>query len=432
MGIEVSQKCWVVAVEMGYGHQRAAFALQSLAKEKRIIDAGQYSGIPESDRRIWHESRLLYETISQFKDVPVLGGLVFSVFDKFQEIKDFYPKNQGIEPPTLQLKQIYGFIEKRNLGKHLIKQLNREPLPLIATFPAVAFMAEYWGYQGTIWLVVTDTDISRAWAPLNPAKTRIRYCVPTVTAAQRLQQYGILKHNIFFTGFPLPDQLTLHAKEDVAKRLRVLDPEQRYLKLYADLVKRYVGEIPVKPKKIPPVSLTFAVGGAGAQQEIGKHIMRSLAPLLLQGKVRLNLIAGTHQNIANDFTRAAKEFRLSKLFNENLCIIFAKTKPEYFKLFNQTMRKTDILWTKPSELVFYCALGIPLILSPPLGSQEIENRKWLLSVGAGIDEIDSKLTRQWILDFLLSGNLAEAAMQGFVEVEREGVGNIAKFITNQQ
>ena len=37
-----------------------------------------------------------------------------------------------------------------------------------------------------------------------------------------------------------------------------------------------------------------------------------------------------------------------------------------------------MLWTKPSEMTFYAALGIPLILAPPLGAHERYNRRWAL------------------------------------------------------
>ena len=425
-----NHKAWVVSVEMGYGHQRAAFALQKIAKGQKVLNAGLYPGIPESDKKIWHELRLLYETISRFKNVPVLGDLVFSIFDKFQEIKEFYPKNQAIDHPTLQLKQMYGLIEKRNWGKHLIEKLNKSSLPLVATFPAIAFMAEYFGFKEEILLVVCDADVSRAWAPLNPSKSKIRYCVPTVVAGQRLERYGIPKHNIFFTGFPLPDSLTFKAKEDLIKRLRVLDPEGLYLKLYSDVVKRYLGEIPPKPKKNAPLTITFAVGGAGAQEEIGKAILQSLAPMLKEKKVKLNLVAGIRKDVAHFFEVALREQNLLPLLGKQLCIVWGKTLGDYFKKYNAVLRTTDIVWTKPSEMVFYAALGLPLIMSEPMGSQEVENRKWLLSVGAGIDEFDPKLTRHWMQDVLYSGRLAEAAMQGFVEIERGGVANITNIIYN--
>ncbi len=51
------------------------------------------------------------------------------------------------------------------------------------------------------------------------------------------------------------------------------------------------------------------------------------------------------------------------------------------------LRTTDILWTKPSELSFYTALGLPIIMTPPLGSQEEFNRKWLLTIASGTDQL---------------------------------------------
>ena len=96
-----TQKAWVVAVDMGYGHQRAAFALRHLAANSGVITANDYPGIPLSDKAIWEESRGLYEAISRFKKVPVIGDFVFSLLDKFQEIEPFYPKTQGGTPRTL-------------------------------------------------------------------------------------------------------------------------------------------------------------------------------------------------------------------------------------------------------------------------------------------------------------------------------------------
>ncbi len=46
-------------------------------------------------------------------------------------------------------------------------------------------------------------------------------------------------------------------------------------------------------------------------------------------------------------------------------IVWGSTLEEYFAAFTQCMRTTDILWTKPSELSFYCGLGIPIIMAPP-------------------------------------------------------------------
>jgi predicted transcriptional regulator len=93
---------------------------------------------------------------------------------------------------------------------------------------------------------------------------------------------------------------------------------------------------------------------------------------------------------------------------------------EYFRRFNLALRTTDVLWTKPSELSFYTALGLPIVMAPPLGSQERANREWLERLGAGVPQSDPRYADEWLFDLVESGWLAEAAMQGFVEGEQLG------------
>jgi len=75
-------------------------------------------------------------------------------------------------------------------------------------------------------------------------------------------------------------------------------------------------------------------------------------------------------------------------------------------------------------LVFYTALGLPIIIAPPLGSQEKFNKIWLKTVGAGISQEDPRLTAEWLFDWVNSGWLAEAAMSGFLDGRQFGVHNI--------
>jgi hypothetical protein len=422
------KKVWVVAVDMGYGHQRAAFALRRIALKGRAVTANNYPGIPQLDRVIWQETRSVYDFISRFKKIPVLGDLVFSLMDKVQEIKPFYPKDRPLEPPGLQLKTIYGLMEKRDWGRHLIEKLDEHPLSLVATFPVPAFMAEQWGYRGPVYLLVTDSDAARAWVPLFPKESKIRYLAPSELVAERLEQYGVRRENIFKTGFPLPEDLTsangfLTTKEDLRRRLVRLDPTRKYLTAYADVVRRYLGSVPTKSDGVPVI--TFAVGGAGAQQSLGQQIIFHLAPLVKQRKLRLLMMAATHKDAAVKFQESAKEQGLSK---KEVEVVFCKSKEEYFLKFTEVLRATDILWTKPSELSFYAALGIPLLLSPPIGSQEIQNAKWLERLGSAIHQLPTEHADEWIPDFLEQGLFAEAAMQGFVEMERNGAANIAKVV----
>src|SRR4030042_2671539 len=133
-------KARVVSINMGYGHQRTAFALKSLALENKIVNANDYPGMPEVDRAIWERTRKFYEFISAFKKTPLIGNFAFSVFDAFQRIFSFYPK-RDLSEPNFTLKNIYSLL-KGGWGKDLIKNLDRATFPLIFCFFTRVFMAD--------------------------------------------------------------------------------------------------------------------------------------------------------------------------------------------------------------------------------------------------------------------------------------------------
>lgn len=429
-------QAYIVSVDMGYGHQRAAYPLQHLAWKGQIIHVDNYEGIPDSDREIWIRSRKSYEFISRFKKVPVIGTWAFRLFDKFQEIKPFYPK-RDLSRPSIQLWSTMNIIKKKKWGKHFVDMLEQHPLPLVTSFFVPAYMAETFNYSEDIYLIICDTDISRSWAADHPAKSRIKYCAPTKRVVERLREYGVPEENIFFTGFPLPheniDGEGMKAlKHDMAQRLRRLDPKLKYCKKYCDMLQRELGidVVSIEPER--HITITFAVGGAGAQRELGIALVKSLRAKILLGKARVNLVAGTHKFIADYFHRKLGELGLAKEVGRGINVVFQEDKYAYFKEFNHCLRKTDILWTKPSELSFYCALGLPIIMSDPIGSQEYFNRQWLLTIGAGINQQKVRYTDEWLFDWLESGWFAEAAMQGYFEATKMGSHNIEKVLMHHE
>jgi len=428
---KLPHKAWVVTVDMGYGHQRASQPLHKIA-EGGIISANNYRGIPKKDRNIWLHSKDFYEAVSRFKKVPFIGDKVFSLYDKFQAIPHFYPK-RDLSKPNIPLKSFYRLFRKEDWGKHLIEKLSKKPYPIITTFFVTAFMAEYFKYPGEIYCLATDTDISRTWVPLNPKKSKIMYFAPNRRVLQRLKLYGVDEKKIFLTGFPLPEEnigknMTI-LKSDLGRRLINLDPEMFYISQYEKTLKHHLGKAFTK-KKTEPLTITFAVGGAGAQRELGGTIITSLKEKIKEGSINVNLVAGTHLAVNKYFKDTAKEIGLGECLGDSINVIFDKDKNEYFKKFNKVLRKTDILWTKPSELSFYCALGIPIIISSPIGSQEIFNQRWLRTIGAGVKQEDPRYVNEWLPDWLKSGWLAEAAMQGFLEAPKFGTYNIDKIISH--
>ena len=421
----MDQKAWIISVNMGYGHQRTAYPLKGLALEGKIIQANDYPGISKKDRRNWEWARKFYEAVSRFKRVPLVGEFAFFLFDQSHKIFSFYPKRDMSEP-NFQLKQIFLLI-KKGWGKDLIDGLKSQSSklqitpPIISTFFVPTFMAEHFNYPGEIFCVVCDADVSRTWVSFDPKKSRIKYFAPNSRVAERLKLYGVKKENIFLTGYPLPLENTGGEnleilKSDLKYRLLNLDPQKRFFRSYEPLIKEHLGELPRKSDH--PLTIMFAVGGAGAQKEIGTKVIKSLAQEIKDGKIKIILVAGVKEKIKEYFEENSQGL--------NPEIIFSQTIEDYFQKFNQALRKSDILWTKPSELSFYSALGLPVIIAPPIGSQEEFNKRWLLKSGFGLSQENPGHIHQWLFDWLNEGYLAEAAMQGFIEGEKSGTFKIQK------
>ncbi len=316
--------------------------------------------------------------------MPLLGNIVFRAMDMFQRIDDFYPR-RDLSASTLQQKMFFKAV-KKGVGKKLIESLNKEPLPLVTTFFVAAYCAEYYNYQGPIYCIVCDADLSRAWAPINPKESRIIYLAPNDRVNSRLIMYGVAADKIKVTGFPLPaeniGEMEQTLNEDVARRLISLDPLKVFRSKYESLIK--------------------------------------------EGKIKLNLVAGSRNDVNVYFLRNLKELGLEN--SQQVSIVYHPQKMEYFRLFNLCLRETDVLWTKPSELSFYSGLGLPIIISEPVGSQEDFNREWLLSIGAGIDSLNPEHVCEWLLDWRRDGRLARAALNAYLNAPHNGLDNMSKEI----
>ena len=424
------KSAYIVTVDMGYGHQRAVYPLQDIA-EGEIINANHYAGIPKSDVRRWQSSRKIYEIISRMKHIPIIGDWIFDAMDYFQKIEPFYPE-RDLSKTTIQLRTIYKMI-RSGWGHDLINRLNKNPLPFVTSFFTPAYFAEEHGYKGDIYLICCDADVSRAWAPLDPKRSRIKYLVPNRRVKERLEQYGVKKENISITGFPLPKENIGSSlkilKKSLGERIVHLDPKGLYQKKYKNTIKEFIGDSycsDCSPQH--PLTITFAVGGAGAQREIGYEIMKSLSKKIIKNKIKINLVAGVKNDVYLYYQKAIKELGLEHQENKNINIIYAEDKFSYFKNFNEILLKTDILWTKPSELSFYAGLGLPIIMAPIIGSQEAFNRDWLMSIGSGVPQEDPRYTDEWLYDWLDSGWIAQAAMEGFLDAPRNGAYHIAEIV----
>ncbi len=414
-------RAWVVSADMGFGHQRAAHALAHMA-EGGVLTAGSPEVTDPHEIKVWRRLKGSYDFLSRTKDVPVVGGMLFGALDGLLHIPPFYPLRDLSHPSPNNY--IMDRLIRQGLGRSLLAHLKSPRLPMISTFYAPCLAADLLD-DGPVYCVICDADLNRVWVASRAKESRIRYFAPCGRVMRRLRQYGVPDEHIFLTGFTLPRENvggpgmeTL--KADLISRLGRLDPRGRFISVYGSTVRELLGARP-EPAPDARVTVTFAVGGAGAQTEIGLILAQGLKAGILDRRFRLVLMAGTNPLIESVFRHAATRIGLESALGDGVLIVREDSKSSYFDRFNRLMRETDILWTKPSELSFYSALGIPIVMAPPIGAQEGKNQRWLMDKGCALPQYTPRLAQEWLTDMLEEGVFAEKALSGFIKNRKLGV-----------
>jgi hypothetical protein len=424
----LNNKAWVVSADMGYGHQRAVYPLRDIAEEG-IITVGSSEAVSKSEKKLWKRLLNAYEFFSRAKGFPIIGPPLFLMLDTLMHIPSFYPL-RNLSNTTFQVNLLESTIEK-GLCKGMLEKISTKFIPLVTSFYASAIAADKKGFH-KIYCIICDADINRVWVAKQPWESRIEYFAPCGKAAQRLKAYGVPEERIHLTGFPLPQELLGDEnlsvlKRDLAQRLFYLDPKGKFWARHGRNVEYFLGKENCVFRNERKLRITFAVGGAGAQKEIGGMIAKSLKEKIRAGEIKLNLVAGIRTDVYDYFESVKNDIDPD---GDSIRIIYSKSLQEYFDLFNQSLHDSDILWTKPSELSFYCALGLPIIMSPVIGSQEKFNRKWLHEVQAALKQEKPEYTDQWLYDLLNRGALAESAWDGFLKARKLGTYKIKQVLKN--
>jgi len=419
-------KVWIVSADMGYGHQRAVYPLRDIA-EGGIITVGSSEAVSKAEQKLWKRLLNAYEFFSRAKGIPVIGPPFFSMLDSLMRIPSFYPM-RNLSSSTFQVNLLESLIEK-GLGKGMLEKISTKNLPVITSFYASAIAADKKGFN-KVYCIICDADINRVWVAKDPWESRVEYFAPCGKVAQRLRAYGVSDERIHLTGFPLPlellgDEDLSVLKKDLAQRLFYLDPKGKFWTRHGMNVEYFLGKDNCVFRNDRKLTITYAVGGAGAQKEIGEKIAKSLKDKLRANEIKLILVAGIRKEV-NDFFESVKN-EIDPDGN-SIQIIYSESLHDYFDMFNKALHETDILWTKPSELSFYSALGIPIIMSPIIGSQEKFNRKWLREIQAALKQETPDYTDQWLYDLLNRGTLAESAWDGFLKARKLGTFKIKQVL----
>lgn len=410
----------VVAIDMGYGHLRAAQPLAD-ALGQELLHADRPPLGDAADTRRWARALAFHEGVSRLSQLPGVGLPLQLILDGVTAIPPLYPA-RDLSKPTAGVAALDGFAA-RGLGSALVERLRASGAPLLTTFYSPAIVADRAGLAN-VYCVVTDSDINRVWVARDPAASGVRYFAPSPRVVSRLRAYGVRPERIELTGFPLPDELVggpgqPRLRQHLAARLRRLDPGGAFRAAHGAELDR---ALPQAPEDRAPPLVTFAVGGAGAQVELVARFLPSLARAIDEGRLRLALVAGVRREVAARLEALVRRAGLAG--HPAVEILLEDSWLSYYRRFNSLLARTDALWTKPSEMTFYGALGLPLILAPPVGAHERYNRRWATELGAGLEMRDPRFAGEWIREWLADGTLAAAAWCGFLRMPKEGTAKI--------
>lgn len=420
-------EAWVVSISMGLGHQRATYPLKEIAHDG-IKLIGEKDTSSEDEIKLWNQLRGAYEFISRVKKVPLIGNLLFGALDTIQNIPPLYPL-RDLSEPSFNNMMLEKYI-KRGMGKSFMEMVLKTPLPFVSSYPFPALIADHYNHTRN-YCIICDAQINRVWAATEPKKSHIQYFAPCGRAVQRLKLYGVPDDRIFLTGFPMPKSLTGDKdldvlKSDVFERLHYLDPKDRFWSLHKTSTEYFLEQGSRKFKPTRVLGITYAVGGAGALADVGVTLAKSFKKQIKNKELQLNLVCGIREEVRDYFVEELQKLDIDP--KKDVKLIYSPDIYEYFEQFNAAMRVTDVLWTKPSELSFYAGLGIPIVMTQPVGSQEVYNRQWLIEVQAGIDQKDPEYADQWFYDLLNEGRLAEAAWDGFLKARKYGTYKIEEIL----
>jgi hypothetical protein len=419
----------VVSVEMGYGHLRAALPLAD-----QLSTTLMHADLPPlaapRERRLWEAVRRGHEIGSKLSQ---LRGVFTLPLQSVMDVVTMIPSLHGsldLTRPNAAVRYV-DFLMERGLGAGLVEHLRSTGSALLTTFYVPALVAARSGC-GPVYCVCTDADIHRVWVPMDPGADTIHYFAPSRRVVRRLQAYGVPAENITFTGFPLPPELLGGPqldglRGDLAARVVRLDPEGSFRSTCRAELERSLGRLPRGEERRPPM-LTFAVGGAGAQTDLPDLFLPRFRGLLERRAIRITLVAGTRPDVASRLRASVERAGLAEHLDADVQVLEASGFAEYYRRFSDLLKGTDILWTKPSELSFYAALGIPLVVARPIGEHERFNLRWLREHGAGLKQRNPRNAAGWLEEWLADGTLAAAAWWGFTRLPKLGTYEIARVL----
>ena len=186
-----------------------------------------------------------------------------------------------------------------------------------------------------------------------------------------------------------------------------------------------------------PMRILLSVGGAGAGEKQFLSMLRHLIPLVKEGKVCLFLNLGDHKEMYDKLSRKVPELAdahtFFNVYEELSAFVKDAKKMEGIYLIendnifeavystNLLMRVTDLLVTKPSELVFY---PVPKLFQRHIGGHEVYGGIYGEQLGDAVYECPDAKSMNRMLDTLIGDKvLYRSLCERIVKLKKDGVYN---------
>ncbi len=384
---------------MGFGHLRAAHNILGLGNAS-LARVDRAPNVSTLDRFVWNSS-LYFHTYGS-RDAESRNRILYEWFERLMRIPEDH------ESPPLTESRFIRRLSQLGIGRLFFESLDGALPTLLHTFYLHAMLSVYRDYQGKNYLLLCDTDFHRVWVPVNPTRGSLQYMVPITKSADRLISYGVPPRRIHVTGFPLPVANT--GGPDLVNLRDDFDARRARLKSNSDT----------------PLTVLFPFSGAGAYSNLLSELVMSMLDEVREGEVHLVVSCGDNEHALRS---AGKLFRDCGLGDSEFAeILFDGDLFASFDRFNQVLKSTDVIITKPSEMVFYAALGIPMLFLPPIGAHEAKNRDYLISSNCAVNLVNLKDFPKWLKKERREGRLLELAETGMERLPKHGTFAIDELV----
>ncbi len=184
-----------------------------------------------------------------------------------------------------------------------------------------------------------------------------------------------------------------------------------------------------------PLRVLLSVGGAGAGSDLFISLVKFLLPYIKENKVCLFMNFGDHKDVYNLMKKKIKDLNSVDFFNryddilkfvddirdkdsKGIYTFYNKDIFEAVYSTNLLMRVSDLLITKPSELVYY---PIPKLFMRHIGGHEVYGGRFGHEMGDAFKECeDSKTLERSLKNIINDKDLLRFMINRINELKKEG------------